>query len=77
MAERSVSVPFYTLSEHVQRRAKYGIKNIEVVYSRGGVEYSLSNAEADPELLRPHSWLERKLLVFREVDAGVLQMCKH
>jgi hypothetical protein len=77
LAERSVFVPFYTLSEHVQRRAKYGIKNIEVVYSRGGVEYSLSNAEADPELLRPHSWLERKLLVFREVDAGVLQMCKH
>ena len=77
LAQRAVSVPFYTLSEHIQRRARHGMKNIEIVYSRGGVERSLSNAESDPELLRTHSWLERKFLVFREVDTGTLQMCKH
>ena len=77
LADRSVAVPFYTFSDHVQRMARYGAKNIEVVFSRGGVEHSLSNAEADPELLRPHSWLQRKFLVFREVDTGVHQMCKH
>jgi hypothetical protein len=77
LAERSVAVPFYTFSEHIQQRSRYGMKNIEVVYSRAGVEHSLSNAEGEPELLQPHSWLERKLLVFREVDTGLLQMCKH
>ena len=77
LADRAVAVPFYTLREHVSRRRRSGVKNVDVVYIRAGVEQSIRNAETNPELSSPHSWLERKFLVFREVDSGAHQMCKH
>lgn len=39
--------------------------------------HTLDRADRDPELVRPVSWLERKLLFFRLVDAGDHARCSH
>jgi hypothetical protein len=45
-----------------------GGEHASIVYERGGHRYEVPDAFADPELMRPLSFWERKLFAFRAVQ---------
>ena len=77
IAERGTAVPWFTVRRHVAAAANGGRRGIQLAYIRDGIRHATANAEADPEFAAPIPWLAHKFLVFREVDTGPRQMCRH
>jgi hypothetical protein len=54
-----------------------GFTNVSIVYERDGTWYNTRDAFSDPELMRPLSFWERKLMAFRAVqDDGEESQCR-
>ena len=69
--EAEVLVPFFELRDYLSSRP-----DVAVAYRRDGELHDLSRAADDPELVEPVPWWQRKLLLFRPVDAGAVESCR-
>jgi hypothetical protein len=61
-------VPFAEVRRTIQAWKQMGGEHASIVYERGGHRYEVPDAFADPELMRPLSFWERKLFAFRAVQ---------
>jgi hypothetical protein len=58
---------FFTVRSYVSQAATKGETGIALSYVRNGKRYDFSNAETDPELSEPYSYLVRKFVKFRDI----------
>jgi hypothetical protein len=63
-------VPFMELQRTLQLWRAVGFTMVAITYERNGKRYDLEDAFSDPELMRPLSFWERKLMAFRAVHDG-------
>jgi hypothetical protein len=75
-ANRRKAVPYYVVRHRVSTLATRGKRDLQVIYTRNGVQFTLKNAELDPELSVPYPWVWRKFLTFKEVHLGPREMCR-
>jgi hypothetical protein len=66
---------FYDFKTRIQRMAAAGKRGIEVSFRRGEEVRTLTHAEADPELMAPAPWWQRKWLKFRPVPISTQREC--
>ena len=70
-------VPFMELRRTLQLWRGLGFTMVSIAYERNGELYEIENAFSDPELMRPLSFWERKLMAFRAVqDDGEQSECR-
>jgi hypothetical protein len=66
---------YYDFRMRIQRMAAAGKRDIAVSFRRGGQVQQLERAEADPDLMAPAPWWERKWLKFRPVPISTRREC--
>jgi hypothetical protein len=70
-------VPFTEVRRTLQLWRDIGFTKVSIAYERNGERHEARDAFADPELMRPLSFWERKLLAFRAVeDDGEESTCR-
>jgi hypothetical protein len=77
LAGKGYLVPVYVLRERLAELAAEGARGVALTYTRDGERVVVHAAEADPELARAPSYLERKLLRFREILPRDANVCAH
>jgi hypothetical protein len=72
-----VRVPFMEVRRALQLWRDMGFTRASIAYERNGERFETENAFSDPELMRPLSFWERKLMAFRAVqDDGEESWCR-
>jgi len=71
-ADQGYVLPYFEFRSYVSRRP-----DIAVTYLRHGVQRSITRIGDDPELSRPVSLIQRKLLAFKPVDMRPAVRCRH
>jgi hypothetical protein len=66
---------FYDFKRRIQRMAAQDRHDIAVAFRRGTTARRLERAEADPELMAPIPWWQRKWLKFRPVPISTQREC--
>jgi hypothetical protein len=70
-------VPFMEARRTLQLWREIGFTGVSIAYERNGKRYETGDAFSDPELMRPLSFWERKLMAFRAVqDDGQESECR-
>lgn len=65
-----VVVPYLELQRTALLWRDTGLRGVGITYVHGGVERTVADVTADPELAAPLPWWQRHLLAFRAVDSG-------
>jgi hypothetical protein len=72
-----VRIPFAEVRRTLQLWEQTGFTRLSIGYERGGQRFIAADASSDPELMRPLSFWERKLLAFRAIqDDGEESRCR-
>jgi hypothetical protein len=70
-------VPFVEVRRTLQLWRDIGITRVSIAYERNGQRHETGDAFSDPELMRPLSFWERRLMAFRAVqDDGQESECR-
>ena len=69
-------LPFIALRTRVDELRRQGVTGVSVTYVRDGRRREVTDAGSDPELSKPPSYLERKLVRFRVIPTGD-NVCTH
>ena len=65
--ENDEKLVYYELQKRVTKLKRNGVTDIELHFLKNGDEVHISNAESDPNLIIPLTWIDKKFRTFREI----------